>query len=206
MLAGKSLALPSFGQNVFASAQAGTTTATNSRRTDCSTLPSYWCYQWQKYVLFWRWGDNHNWQFLMVVAFYLGGTYWWPKRIEKKPHSPTEVSNNSRESRVISGVTFGFLEAECWVTTKKFDICRLEPLVQRIRDKRTAVLCPMIDAISDETIAYPDYTGSVQVGGFSWSLFFTWEELPETEKQKTPIDIVRSELNKLVFVCICTFN
>ncbi len=76
------------------------------------------------------------------------------------------------------------------------EIClyRLEPLVQRIKDKRSAVLCPMIDAINDETIAYPDYTGSVQVGGFSWSLFFTWEDIPDRDKQKTPIDIVRSEL------------
>lgn len=30
----------------------------------------------------------------------------------------------------------------------------LEPIVQRISDERTAIVCPMIDSISDNTLAY----------------------------------------------------
>lgn len=59
---------------------------------------------------------------------------------------------------------------------------RLEPLVQRIKEKRSAILCPMIDAINEHTMEYPPYVGGVMVGGFTWSLFFTWDPLPERDK------------------------
>jgi hypothetical protein len=32
--------------------------------------------------------------------------------------------------------------------------CRLEPLLLRIKEKRSAVLCPSIDMISDSNMAY----------------------------------------------------
>ena len=55
---------------------------------------------------------------------------------------------------------------------------RLEPLLARIGEKRSAVLCPMIDAIDDKTLEYSS-NGGVALGGFSWSLHFTWESVPD---------------------------
>ncbi|CAO4369587.1 unnamed protein product [Caenorhabditis nigoni] len=69
----------------------------------------------------------------------------------------------------------------------------LEPIVQRISDERTAIVCPMIDSISDSTLAYHG-DWSLSVGGFSWALHFTWEGLPEEElKRRTKAtDYIRS--------------
>lgn len=68
---------------------------------------------------------------------------------------------------------------------------RLEPIVQRIKEKRSAVLCPMIDAIDDYTMAYPNYVGDMQVGGFSWSLFFTWIPQQSYQRHKGPTETVK---------------
>lgn len=68
---------------------------------------------------------------------------------------------------------------------------RLEPIVQRIKDKRSAVLCPMIDAIDDLTMSYPSYSGDIQVGGFTWSLFFTWIPVQESDRHKKPWEFVK---------------
>ena len=64
---------------------------------------------------------------------------------------------------------------------------RLEPLLARIKEKRSAVLCPMVDAIDDHTLEY-SMNGGVQVGGFTWSLHFTWRRVPqhEVERRETP--------------------
>lgn len=61
----------------------------------------------------------------------------------------------------------------------------------RIKEKRSAVLCPMIDAVDDLTMAYPSYSGDVQVGGFTWSLFFTWIPVQDSDKNKKPWEFVK---------------
>jgi len=62
----------------------------------------------------------------------------------------------------------------------------------RIGEKRTAILCPMIDVIDDKSLAFSDY-GGVAVGGFSWSLHFTWHPVFEREnkRRKSPADYIR---------------
>uniref|UniRef100_A0A183DHN3 Glycosyl transferase n=1 Tax=Gongylonema pulchrum TaxID=637853 RepID=A0A183DHN3_9BILA len=56
----------------------------------------------------------------------------------------------------------------------------LEPLLARIKQKRSAVLCPIIDHISAETLAYSGGDEVTAVGGFWWSLHFRWEPLPKS--------------------------
>ncbi|KAI6220092.1 hypothetical protein M3Y99_01620800 [Aphelenchoides fujianensis] len=46
--------------------------------------------------------------------------------------------------------------------------CRREPILQRIKDERTAVVCPIIDFISAETLAYSGDQSVGSVGGFWW--------------------------------------
>ena len=52
----------------------------------------------------------------------------------------------------------------------------------RIGEKRSAVLCPMIDAIDDRTLEYSS-NGGVALGGFSWGLHFTWEDVPDVPNE-----------------------
>ncbi|CAL1528786.1 unnamed protein product [Lymnaea stagnalis] len=69
----------------------------------------------------------------------------------------------------------------------------IEPLLNRIHEDRTAVLCPEIDLIDKDTLQYGG-TGSFSVGGFWWSLHFSWRPLPqrEVERRKSEIDPIRS--------------
>ncbi|XP_013399940.1 polypeptide N-acetylgalactosaminyltransferase 13-like isoform X3 [Lingula anatina] len=69
----------------------------------------------------------------------------------------------------------------------------LEPLLARIKEKTDAVLVPDIDMISSETLQYIP-TGSGSVGGFWWSLHFSWRPMPKREavRRKSEIDPVRS--------------
>ena len=70
--------------------------------------------------------------------------------------------------------------------------CRLEPLLARIKESRTAVLCPLVDAINDKTLEHSSYKG-MAVGGFTWSLHFTWDPVPQRElkRRKLPSDPIR---------------
>lgn len=62
----------------------------------------------------------------------------------------------------------------------------LEPLLARIHANSHAVVCPVIDVISDKTFEY-HYKGdanSVSVGGFDWNLQFNWHSIPDREKKR----------------------
>ena len=69
---------------------------------------------------------------------------------------------------------------------------RLEPLLARIKEDRTAVLCPEIDNIDKMTLDYGG-TGSYSVGGFWWSLHFAWRSIPlhESRRRKSLTDPIR---------------
>ncbi|XP_029641989.1 probable N-acetylgalactosaminyltransferase 9 isoform X1 [Octopus sinensis] len=55
---------------------------------------------------------------------------------------------------------------------------RLVPLLAQIHKDHTKVLCPMIDVIDNKDLGYSNSNG-VAVGGFSWSLHFTWEPVSQ---------------------------
>lgn len=69
----------------------------------------------------------------------------------------------------------------------------LEPLLTRIKENPKAALCPEIDNIDHNTLSYGG-TGSFSVGGFWWSLHFTWRPIPahEQKRRKSEIDLIRS--------------
>ncbi|CAI5445490.1 unnamed protein product [Caenorhabditis angaria] len=91
-------------------------------------------------------------------------------------------------AREATGEVIVFLDSHC-----ETNHGWLEPLVQRIHDKRNAIICPTIDMISAETMAYSG-SWSLAVGGFSWALHFTWEGMPEDERlrRKTETEYIRS--------------
>lgn len=68
--------------------------------------------------------------------------------------------------------------------------CRLEPLLQRIKEERSAVVCPIIDVINDENFAYMfSADRKFQIGGFTWSGHFTWIPVPDFEIKRRDSEI-----------------
>ncbi|XP_021354684.1 polypeptide N-acetylgalactosaminyltransferase 5-like [Mizuhopecten yessoensis] len=61
----------------------------------------------------------------------------------------------------------------------------LEPLLDRIKDNPTTSVTPVIDTIDDDTFQFKfSPASSTQVGGFDWSLTFTWHAIPEAERRR----------------------
>ncbi|XP_018011031.1 putative polypeptide N-acetylgalactosaminyltransferase 9 isoform X2 [Hyalella azteca] len=73
-----------------------------------------------------------------------------------------------------------FLDSHCEATTGW-----LEPLLDRIARNASAVVCPVIDVISDDTLEYHHRDASgVNVGGFDWNLQFNWHGIPQKERAR----------------------
>uniref|UniRef100_A0A8C5K626 Polypeptide N-acetylgalactosaminyltransferase n=1 Tax=Jaculus jaculus TaxID=51337 RepID=A0A8C5K626_JACJA len=70
----------------------------------------------------------------------------------------------------------------------------LEPLLQRIHEEESAVVCPVIDVIDWNTFEYLGNAWEPQIGGFDWRLVFTWHAVPERERKRmrSPVDVIRS--------------
>lgn len=78
---------------------------------------------------------------------------------------------------------FIFMNENIQSFNSSIEISRLEPLLQRIKEKPNAVVMPIIDTISEETLEYlqDNDTRSFQVGGFTWSGHFTWINIQEKD-------------------------
>lgn len=94
-------------------------------------------------------------------------------------------------AEIATGDVLIFLDAHCEATTQW-----LEPLLQRIKDKRNAVLTPIIDNISEETLEYlhDNDPSFFQVGGFTWSGHFSWIDIQDKEikSRSSPISPTNS--------------
>ncbi|XP_054643708.1 polypeptide N-acetylgalactosaminyltransferase 13 isoform X1 [Dunckerocampus dactyliophorus] len=83
-----------------------------------------------------------------------------------------------RGAAATRGQVITFLDAHCECT-----VGWLEPLLARVKEDRTAVVCPIIDVISDETFEY--MAGSdMTYGGFNWKLNFRWYPVPQREMDR----------------------
>lgn len=82
-----------------------------------------------------------------------------------------------------SGETLVFLDAHCEVT-----VGWLEPLLARIAEDKSRVVCPVIDIIHDQTFAYAK-SFEFHWGGFNWNLHFRWFPLSKSEMNtRTDVD------------------
>nr|XP_060630622.1 polypeptide N-acetylgalactosaminyltransferase 12 [Anolis sagrei ordinatus] len=70
----------------------------------------------------------------------------------------------------------------------------LEPLLERIKEEPSAVVCPVIDVIDWNTFEFLGNAGEPQIGGFDWRLVFTWHVVPEREqkRRRSKTDVIRS--------------
>ena len=74
-----------------------------------------------------------------------------------------------------TGEVLTFLDAHCESTPGW-----LEPLLHRIKEERTAVVCPVIDIINDDTFQYTK-SFSLHWGAFNWDLHFRWYTMGPSE-------------------------
>ncbi|XP_075068936.1 polypeptide N-acetylgalactosaminyltransferase 12 [Mixophyes fleayi] len=90
---------------------------------------------------------------------------------------------------IATGEVLTFLDCHC-----ECHVGWLEPLMERIREKETAVVCPVIDVIDWHTFEFLGNAGEPQIGGFDWRLVFTWHVVPEREqkRRRSPIDVISS--------------
>ncbi|XP_074127210.1 polypeptide N-acetylgalactosaminyltransferase 4 [Sminthopsis crassicaudata] len=70
----------------------------------------------------------------------------------------------------------------------------LEPLLERISQEESVIICPVIDTIDWNTFDFYMQEGEPVIGGFDWHLTFQWQAVPEHERRrwKSRIDPIRS--------------
>ena len=83
-----------------------------------------------------------------------------------------------RGARQAKGGVLTFLDSHCEATPGW-----VEPLLARIADDNTAVVCPAIEVLNADTFAYQASTNAEQRGGFNWDLFFKWKGIPPEEQK-----------------------
>ncbi|KAK9505613.1 hypothetical protein O3M35_009624 [Rhynocoris fuscipes] len=82
-----------------------------------------------------------------------------------------------------TGHILTFLDAHC-ECTKGW----LEPLIVRVAEDRSRIVCPVIDVISDETFAYIR-SFALHWGAFNWKLQFRWYTMSNDELKRRKEDL-----------------
>ncbi|KAK0417332.1 hypothetical protein QR680_012948 [Steinernema hermaphroditum] len=100
-------------------------------------------------------------------------------RLERLPKRHGLIRAKLAGAKRAKGQAIIFLDSHCEANEGW-----LPPLLQRIHDNRKAVICPVIDFISAETMSYSGDPNVGSVGGFWWSLHFRWDPIPEREKSR----------------------
>lgn len=78
-------------------------------------------------------------------------------------------------------------DVNCWFVTV---LGWLEPLLDRIGENKSNVVTPVIDVIEDDSFRYQYGSAkSTSIGGFDWSLQFTWHGIPDVERQRRNNDV-----------------
>ncbi|XP_028317004.1 polypeptide N-acetylgalactosaminyltransferase 4 [Gouania willdenowi] len=88
-----------------------------------------------------------------------------------------------------TGDVLTFLDCHCECVTGW-----IEPLLERIAENASTIVCPVIDTIDWNTFEFYMQTNEPMIGGFDWRLTFQWHGVPEAERKrrKSRSDPIRS--------------
>ncbi|XP_041665149.1 polypeptide N-acetylgalactosaminyltransferase 4 [Cheilinus undulatus] len=88
-----------------------------------------------------------------------------------------------------TGTVLTFLDCHCECVSGW-----IEPLLERISENESTIVCPVIDTIDWNTFEYYMQTDEPMIGGFDWRLTFQWHSVPEVERKRrnSRIDPIRS--------------
>ncbi|XP_075995560.1 polypeptide N-acetylgalactosaminyltransferase 4 [Genypterus blacodes] len=88
-----------------------------------------------------------------------------------------------------TGNVLTFLDCHCECVTGW-----IEPLLERIGESPSTIICPVIDTIDWNSFSYEMQTNEPMIGGFDWRLTFQWHSVPAVERQRrsSRIDPIRS--------------
>nr|XP_025871828.1 polypeptide N-acetylgalactosaminyltransferase 14 [Vulpes vulpes] len=100
------------------------------------------------------------------------------------------VRSRIRGANVAKGTTLTFLDSHCEVNRDW-----LQPLLHRVKEDYTRVVCPVIDIISLDNFNYIESAAELR-GGFDWSLHFQWEQLSPEQKARRldPAEPIRTPI------------
>lgn len=104
--------------------------------------------------------------------------------VQEEVQRKVKLVRNQRREGLIRGRMIGashatgevlvFLDSHCEVNQ-----AWLQPLLAPIQKDRRTVVCPVIDIISADTLAYSP--SPIVRGGFNWGLHFKWDPVPPAE-------------------------
>ena len=100
-------------------------------------------------------------------------------KVVRMPQREGLVRARLRGAKVSRGEVLTFLDSHCEATEGW-----LEPLLVRIAQNQSNVVCPVIEVINADDFGYQTSAVIHERGGFSWDLFFTWKAIPEEERKR----------------------